>query len=328
MTSLADTAIVAIGRNEGERLIRCLKSALATGALVVYVDSASNDGSAERARQLGAFVVDLDMSIPFSAARARNEGWRTALGLRPTLQFVQFIDGDCELVDSWIPIAKAHLQQDPTAVAVCGRRKERFPEQSIYNLICDIEWNTPCGKALAVGGDALFRLQALQAVDGYRNDVIAGEEPELCVRLRARGGTVWRIDSDMTIHDAAIHTFKAWWLRNKRGGYAFALGHHLHGAPPERHWQTEYRRALLWGCLLPVTAVICLPTLPEVSLALVALMFAQWMRLSLRNRSDRLPRPLSRAALTVAGKLAEAQGALKWHADHLRGASAQIIEYK
>jgi glycosyltransferase involved in cell wall biosynthesis len=41
-----DVAIVVIGRNEGERLKRCLRAALAATATVVYVDSGSVDGSA------------------------------------------------------------------------------------------------------------------------------------------------------------------------------------------------------------------------------------------------------------------------------------------
>ena len=43
-------AIVAIGRNEGERLKSCLRAAMAGARTVVYVDSGSTDGSAEYAR--------------------------------------------------------------------------------------------------------------------------------------------------------------------------------------------------------------------------------------------------------------------------------------
>ena len=62
----------------GLRLKRCLAS-LATGGPVVYVDSGSTDGSdAVRARESGADVIELDMSIPFTAARARNAGFSAA----------------------------------------------------------------------------------------------------------------------------------------------------------------------------------------------------------------------------------------------------------
>lgn len=322
------TAIVIIGRNEGERLVRCLDSARQTPALVVYVDSASTDNSVANARDRGAEVVCLDMSRPFSAARARNAGWRRAAQLIADVEFVQFVDGDCELDPDWVPQARTFLAQHPGVVAVCGRRRERHPEQSVYNLLCDQEWNTPCGEARAVGGDAMFRVSALRMVDGYREDVVAGEEPELCVRLRAAGGRVWRLDAPMTLHDAAIHTLRAWWIRCKRGGYAYALGQHLHGSAPERHWRTEYIRALAWGLGGPLLAATLLAISPKIAVFFGFVYAAQWTKMSLRYAKDGEGRPWLRGALSVLCKFAEAQGALKWHMERLRGISGHIIEYK
>src|SRR6476660_3526039 len=84
-----DVAVVAIGRNEGERLQRCLESVRPQCETIVYVDSGSDDGSVDLARGLGVEVVELDMSIPFTAARARNEGLRRLRELRPSLEYVQ-----------------------------------------------------------------------------------------------------------------------------------------------------------------------------------------------------------------------------------------------
>ena len=42
----------------------------------------------------------------------------------------------------------------------------------------------------ACGGDALMRASAFQQVSGFDASIIAGEEPELCVRLRQKG---WKI---------------------------------------------------------------------------------------------------------------------------------------
>src|SRR6185437_7195484 len=91
---------VAIGRNEGERLRQCLKS-LSAAAAVVYVDSGSTDGSAEWARSQGADVIDLDIGLPFTAARARNAGFGRLREIDSDLRYVQFLDGDCELIDGW-----------------------------------------------------------------------------------------------------------------------------------------------------------------------------------------------------------------------------------
>ena len=221
--------VVAIGRNEGGRLRACLESARRDCAAVVYVDSGSTDGSVELAKSLGVNVVNLDLSKPFTAARARNEGYARLREIAPAIDAVQFVDGDCEIVAGWIDSARAMLASDPKIAIVCGRRRERFPRASIYNRLCDMEWNTPIGVAIACGGDALIRSLAFDQVNGYDPAIIAGEEPEMCVRLRQLGWTIHRINAEMTLHDAAMTRFGQWWKRSLRSGHAYAQGYFLHG---------------------------------------------------------------------------------------------------
>src|SRR5579872_4333993 len=90
--------VVVIGRNEGERLRRCLGSLLDSTRSIVYVDSGSSDGSVAMSRSLGVEVVDLDMRTAFTAARARNEGFWHLVRVRPDLEYVFFVDGDCEVL--------------------------------------------------------------------------------------------------------------------------------------------------------------------------------------------------------------------------------------
>lgn len=314
--------VVAIGRNEGERLRRCLSSVIPLSPAVVYVDSGSTDGSSRMAGELGAQVVDLDMSRPFTAARARNEGLRRLLQCHPDIDYVQFVDGDCEMVFGWLEAAQLFLMNHPEHAVVCGRMRERHPDRSIYNRLCDQEWDTPIGEALSCGGSAMMRVAALQAVGGYRDDLIAGEEPELCVRLRQAGWRVRRIDREMTLHDAAMTRFSQWWRRAVRAGYAFAEGAWLHGAPPERHWVRETRRSFFWGLFLPVLIVVATVGLGPPGGLLSLAYPLQWMRLALRNRSA------STGAFLLIGKFAEAWGGFRFHADRLRGIAGHIIEYK
>lgn len=312
-------AAVVIGRNEGARLITCLEAlAASTADPVIYVDSGSTDGSVEAAWARGAQVVALDMTRPFTAARARNEG----LAQVPTeCAYVQFLDGDCEMRAGWLETGAAFLDENPQVAVVCGRRRERYPERSVYNRLIDDEWDTALGQARACGGDALMRVTALRAVGGYTETLIAGEEPELCVRLRAAGWQVWRMDAEMTWHDAAITRFGQWWKRSKRAGHAFAEGAFLHGAPPERHWVTETRRALFWGAALPVW-IVALGALTAGWGLLFALIYpVQVLRLS---RAKSLPW----AFYTTVAKFAEAQGAMQFFLGRLRGRGAKIIEYK
>ena len=248
------TDAVVIGRNEGARLIACLQSLQGRVRRVVYVDSGSTDDSVCRARQLGVTVVELDVSIPFTAARARNAGIEALK--RGTPEYVQFIDGDCELDAAWIEQAEKVLAESSDIAVVCGRRRERHPEASVYNRLCDREWDTPVGEAKHCGGDASMRFAAIAEAGGYSADMIAGEEPELCVRLRKARWKIWRLDAEMTRHDAAITAFSQWARRVMRAGHAFAEGAARHGKPPERHWVQEMFRAMIWGAVLPIAVLV------------------------------------------------------------------------
>jgi GT2 family glycosyltransferase len=251
--------VVVIGRNEGSRLPRCLISLLKVGAPIIYVDSGSSDGSSDRARNHGVKVVDLDPSRPFTAARARNEGFRCLMQLQPTTIYVQFIDGDCEVMDGWFSSAIQTLQSEKHSAAVAGRRRERDPYGTKYNLLCDIEWDTPVGEAKACGGDALVRVSALMEVGGYDPSVIAAEDDDLCVRLRQRGWKILRINADMTLHDADMTTAKQWWKRQQRCGYAFAQVYERHKKTEVPHFSREIKSVLLWGATIPTVLALLMP---------------------------------------------------------------------
>jgi GT2 family glycosyltransferase len=323
--------VVAIGRNEGERLCQCLTSAIEQKvAQVVYVDSGSTDGSVDMARSLGVEVVELDLSIPFTAARARNAGFDRLLQLQPQLELVQFVDGDCELVSGWIDRAVTKLNAHPEIAVVCGRRRERYPEKSIYNRLCDLEWDTPIGEATACGGDAMMRITAFQQVGGFNPGLIAGEEPELCVRLRQAGWKIFRLDAEMTRHDAQMFRFDQWWKRFLRAGHAYAEGAYLHGRSPERHWVKESRSIWLWGLMIPLcTLSLAVPT-HGWSLALLAAYPLITYRIYRYGKQRGLAdRDAALYALScVVGKFPNVLGQLKFHWNRWLGRTNQLIEYK
>lgn len=312
------TDAVVIGRNEGARLVACLDSLKGQVRRVVYVDSGSTDGSVAVARAAGAQVIELDMSRPFTAARARNAGLKALSG--PAPDYVQFLDGDCVLREGWVARGVRFLSDNLRAAVVCGRRRERHPDASVYNALIDAEWNTPVGEARACGGDALMRYQAIAAIGGYREDLIAGEEPELCLRLRARGWTVWRIDAEMTWHDAGITRFAQWWKRTERAGHAFAEGAARFSTPRAPHWQTEVRRIWIWGAAIPLAALLGSLIHP----AAVLLMLAYPLQvLRLKGRLG-----WAGAFFNTLGKFPEAFGALRFYLRRLGRAEARLIEYK
>jgi glycosyltransferase involved in cell wall biosynthesis len=318
--------VVAIGRNVGLRLKQSLES-VRMGPVVIYVDSGSNDGSPQLARDCGAIVVDLDKQTPFTAARARNAGFRSLVEAAPDIELVQFVDGDCELIGRWPEQALSFLASHPEVAAVFGRRRERFPARSIYNQLCDWEWNGPIGEVCACGGDVMIRVSAFKAVGGYRDNLIAGEEPELCVRLRAAGWKIWRLEGDMTVHDAAMTHFSQWWRRAVRGGYAFAQGANLHGAWPERHWVWESRRAWLWGILIPIACAAIGFLFGGWTWALWLIYPAQVLRQTVRGRGPLRQRALQ-AAFQVLARFPEGYGQLKFLFDRVYRRQGELIEYK
>ncbi len=318
---VTDIAAIAIGRNEGDRLVRCLASMAGQATPIVYVDSGSTDGSVEAARAAGAEVVELDMTQPFTAARARNAGLARLREVAPDTEFVQFLDGDCELREGWIETAHAALIAEPDLAVVCGRRRERFPEATLWNRMIDTEWDTPVGEAKACGGDALMRMAALEAVGGYRDDLIAGEEPEMCFRMRKEGWRIRRIDAEMTWHDAALTRFGQWWRRSQRAGHAFGESAALHGKSPERFHVREVQRALVWGLGLPVLLLLGLLVTPW-ALLLGLVWPLQMLRLAFKGY------PWSEAIFLTIGKFPEAQGILSYWTSRLRGRKRGLIEYK
>ena len=309
---------VVIGRNEGERLIAGLASLAGQVRRIVYVDSGSTDGSVAAARAAGAEVVELDMARPFTAARARNAGLR-ALAADPP-EFVQFMDGDCSLREGWIVRAVGFLDDNLRAAVVCGRRRERFPEASVFNRLIDAEWDTPLGEVRACGGDALMRHAAVAATGGFREDLIAGEEPELCLRLRARGWTIWRIDAEMTWHDAGMLRLGQWWRRAERAGHAFAEGAARFSTPSAPHWTRELRRIWVWGAILPGVAILGALAHPAALLLLLV------YPLQVARLTRRLG--LAGAVFNTLGKLPEAIGAARFVINHRRKRSTGLIEYK
>jgi glycosyltransferase involved in cell wall biosynthesis len=324
--------VVAIGRNEGERLERCLRSALAQARAVVYVDSGSSDGSVPLARRLGAAVVELDPARPFTAARARNEGFARLERELPGLELVQFVDGDCELQPGWIAEAEACVASHPEVAAVCGRRRERSPAASPWNRLADLEWDTPVGDARAFGGDVLMRARVLREVGGYDEARIAGEDPELSRRIRRAGHRIARIDREMTLHDAALDRFRKWWRRQVRAGHAFAeaLWRERHLAEPET--RRPVFSAAFWGGALPLLALAGATATGGGSLVLLlgayALLGARIFRAA--RRRGRTPGDAALyAAGLVLGKFAELEGALTFAWNHLvRRRATGLIEYK
>jgi GT2 family glycosyltransferase len=319
--------VVVIGRNEGERLRRCLTSAVQDARHLLYVDSGSSDGSLALAGSLGVASLELDPGRPFSAARARNEGAARLRQLAPQLRYLQFVDGDCELCAGWLAGAAEFMDSHADVAVVSGRLREKHPGASVYNMLSEFEWDLPTGEVRNCGGIAMMRSRAFDEVQGFRVDLIAGEEPELCLRLLRRGWRIWRLPQDMAWHDSAMSQFSQWWRRELRAGHAFAEGVALHGARPERHYAREYRSALLWGLGVPLATLLLVALFGPWALLALAVYPLQVVRLALRG--TQAPRAnWLRALFLVVGKFPALLGVLRYHLRRALGRQPRLIDYK
>ena len=325
-------SVVVIGRNEGHRLARCLHTVLQQTDRIVYVDSASRDGSSARAAALGVACVALDASsLPLSAARARNAGVREALRRWPDTDVVQFLDGDMELVRGWLDAAEQHLRDHRDVVAVFGWRRERGGGDTIFNRICDVEWRlSGVGLQQSFGGDVLMCVAAFEAVGGYDARVIAAEDDELALRLRADGGVIERIDVLSTFHHAAMTRPAQWWTRARRTGYAYAQVRAATRATEPAKFRPQLRRAYVFGLALPAAALALAPMTFGGSLPLLAFYPINAARIGrgLRQRGfDRLDAVAWGVSCALA-VVPQAMGALQHERDRALKRAARIIEHK
>ncbi len=318
--------IVIIGRNEGARLVQCLASVNANLGRVIYVDSGSTDDSILEAKKVGAEVVILDISAPFTAARARTAGFQALQDTGSMPDFVQFIDGDCSVQPNWIASAMAALDTDTSLGIVTGWRKEVDAHRSIYNALCDFEWRRPAGDILACGGDMMVRSTAFSEIGGFNATVIAAEDDEFCVRIRKAGWKIQRLPIEMTLHDANMTEFSQWWDRAVRTGHGFAQVGDMH---PE-YFAKERKRVWTYGVILPLIAVMGLLVSVWVFFAVLGLYGVSYLRTAKGLYANGLGKKqaVKQAVFLTLSKFPNFQGIMLYYWRRFRGHKMNIIEYK
>lgn len=317
---------VVIGRNEGERLHRCLTSLTGEADRIVYVDSGSRDGSVAFARGQGVIVVELDPSVPFTAARGRNAGFE-ALRAQGLPDYVQFVDGDCAVEPGWIAAARDFLNAHPDVAIVTGWRTELHPDASLYNALAETEWHRPAGDIAACGGDMMVRTSDFLAVGGFDGRIIASEDEEFVIRVRGRGRRAVRLPRVMTRHDMAMTRFSAFWRRAVRSGHGFAEVGRLHPA----HFLRERQRAWVYGFILPVFLVCTLfDGSSWTHWVAIAVYVLNWLRTARGLQAGGMARgmALRQAALILVSKLPNFIGMAHYWLRRASGRPMRIIEYK
>ncbi len=238
-------SIVVIGLNEGnlleESLSAILNSKLQTCEIeILYVDSGSTDRSFEIAQSMPQVkALKLNSSSP-SAAKARNFGAKIAKG-----DFIQFVDGDSILYEMWLQTAYAHLCNNTKVACVFGELIESHPEANLYTKLCMYDWYIPPGEYRLCGGNAFWRKSFLDDVGFFDETLFAGEEPDLCYRVRQSGGRIFCLDAPMVKHDLEMNTFQQYWKRGVTSGKAYAAVGLRYRHTKEKLWFKEMLRNII-----------------------------------------------------------------------------------
>jgi cellulose synthase/poly-beta-1,6-N-acetylglucosamine synthase-like glycosyltransferase len=185
----------------------------------------------------------------------------------------------------------------------------------------------------------MFRLEPFGPARGFDPSIMAGEEPQLCLRLRHAEWKILRVDSEMTLHDAAITRLGQWWRRQVRGGYGAMDVYSRFQIGGERLFARQTQSAVMWAVWWPAAVIVAgiiglAVEQPETGLVAAILVFLalplQIARLSARAlaRGVRPRTALAYGALTMLSKWAWFQGQMQYRRDRMQGKKLRLIEYK
>ena len=235
-----DIDCVVIGLNASATLSKCLNSVRESHYLngkvrIIYVDCGSLDNSVLIARSVpDVEVIETFPEFPTPGA-ARNVG--ANYGEAP---FIQFLDSDTCVDPEWL--TRGISSFGSSIGAVRGLRREMFPEQSFFNWIGDREWNEPSGECEEIGGDVLIRREVIEQTKGYDAELVGGEDPELSVRVRKLGWKIVQVSHLMTKHDLAMTSWRQYWRRSYRTGYAYLAVADCSSTVLSRFWESPLCR--------------------------------------------------------------------------------------
>ncbi len=179
-------SFIVIGRNEGENLIKCFESILATVLFnrikeyeIIYVDSDSSDNSIEIVKQFKQVRI-FKITGVYNAAIGRNIGYKESKG-----NILFFIDGDMELFPEFLAnVIDENLQLRYDFVSgqlqdyLCGN-KRNYLNNSIHHSD-----RAQKDKFHAVtGGIFLIKRNIWELVNGMNNKYVEGEDFDLGLRL-------------------------------------------------------------------------------------------------------------------------------------------------
>ena len=231
-----------IARNQAWNVRRLVSSVLRETAALdsvehIFVDSASDDGTPELASSLDVRTIRISAGQHMSPAAGRYLGYSLTSG-----KLVLFLDGDSELMPSWLPIALDTLRHNENEACVTGKRVS-LPIATDPGARPNPPAQTrACSTVRTCGGGAIYRRSALDRAGTFDPFLYSEEEPDLAIRLRHLGYSILRTEYpiifDYTDPSDAISTVLARRRRRLYLGFGQVLRKHI-GRPTFRTYVAE-----------------------------------------------------------------------------------------
>jgi glycosyltransferase involved in cell wall biosynthesis len=182
---------------------------------VIVVDDASNDHSAERARNAGAKVINC--SSRRNAGGARNAALEVAEG-----NTYAFLDADVVVTENWLERACAHFARDDSIAAVGGRivngRPGRYGE--LDRLLNHSEWMStqPGPKETFPTMAVVYRGDAVGEIRFPETNV--AEDTVFARSVLANGGMIWFDPEIVITHNHRRLDWRSFWSKQATSGEA------------------------------------------------------------------------------------------------------------
>lgn len=229
-------SIVIPTKNSEATLPRCLSSIrnqTYPNIKIIVVDSFSGDGTKKIAENYGARIIEADAK----RSEARNMGANIAAD-----EFVFFIDSDMELDSNVIEECVGKIKEGYDAIII----PEISVGEGFWAKCKALEKLCYIGDDL-IEGPRFFKKNVFEALGGYDSQLEAGEDWDLCNRVKKAGYRIARIKKFIMHHEGRLS------LRDsvkKKHYYAKTIDRYIQKHPNLAKEQlTLFRRAFFrnWG---------------------------------------------------------------------------------